>query len=818
MASSKGTVGNLLVQMRMELGQLRTDVKELNNTFTGAFSSIKSAALEVGAVLGIGFSVAGVIAFGKELLSLGDKLQDLGDRTGISVQTLSGIKSTLEENGSSLEDFSLGVSRAQKNLGALDPAANKGAKALEALGLSVKEMMTVSPDEFLNRFITALGGVENQNRRVALATDVMGRSAMNLIPSIVALVGHLDELKNKGLTPQQVKTLDDASDAMTRLKNATQLFAAGALAQLVAELDMVFNVSNRSQLLNSLIAIQDEIDRIDKMLAARATARTQPFGFLVNPDDATQLERKKKLLAEQQKIDAQLNQLNAPTAAAKTSVVVPASSKIEDAQKRAAEAAARFTEAIAKQVTGLDAQVIALSQGEEAANKYKLQQDLIEAKTRLTADLMASKVPGAAAMVARAFASIDTDALAKGLTAAQKELAATTFRFKEIDDAIKNMTEESPATPEFLASIRDTIAQRGAEAIALAGTIRANAGGPDDIERNRVLNDYVDTLTKISESNLSAQESTELFAIALGKVNKELSQIGLDARLSQIDVAAQVLGPDFDAVGAKINEVTSEIKRLIAEGLTPLDPQLQALQTRLGTLQLQESFDKMATSISQSVGTTLNGIMQGTQGIKDGIKNLGRNILLGIANAITDATLVKPIEKMIKDFGKGLADALGEGILNGLNSNQKSLGEQIGRWLGDILNNVFGNVGGSSGGLGFAGAGALGSLFNLGGSSGAAGAMDWMAGLLNFDTGGMVPGPVGTPQLAVVHGGENVVRGGAGRGGDIYIDARGSQRGVSREIQEAILQSENRAVNRSVVAVKSARARSNNYAHGFGRS
>jgi nucleoid-associated protein YejK len=52
---------------------------------------------------------------------------------------------------------------------------------------------------------------------------------------------------------------------------------------------------------------------------------------------------------------------------------------------------------------------------------------------------------------------------------------------------------------------------------------------------------------------------------------------------------------------------------------------------------------------------------------------------------------------------------------------------------------------------------------------------------------------------------------------NFYQDFRGAQRGVSLEVERAIAQAEKRAVERSVVAVSSARQRSSNFAKNFGQ-
>src|SRR5262245_61890103 len=70
--------------------------------------------------LGVALSVGAVVKYTKGLINLAGSIQDLSDRTGISARTLTGIRSVLEENGVTLEEFAKGIQRAQKSLGGLD--------------------------------------------------------------------------------------------------------------------------------------------------------------------------------------------------------------------------------------------------------------------------------------------------------------------------------------------------------------------------------------------------------------------------------------------------------------------------------------------------------------------------------------------------------------------------------------------------------------------------------------------------------------------------------------------------------------------------
>jgi phage-related protein len=85
--------------------------------------------------------------------------------------------------------------------------------------------------------------------------------------------------------------------------------------------------------------------------------------------------------------------------------------------------------------------------------------------------------------------------------------------------------------------------------------------------------------------------------------------------------------------------------------------------------------------------------------------------------------------------------------------NIGSFFSQVGRDIIDaIANAIRGASGLIAGAIKDAALGALGSIGGvIGGAAGAIG------GILGFDTGGVVPGPVGAPRFAVVHGGEEVL-------------------------------------------------------------
>ncbi|TMA04717.1 MAG: hypothetical protein E6J89_19810, partial [Deltaproteobacteria bacterium] len=282
---AKGTVGNLLVTMRAELGQLSTDVKEIEKTFQGGFAKIKADAADMGravaSALGVGLSVGALVGFGKQLIAIGDQLSDISDKTGLSIAVLGGLRTVIDQTGGSLEGFATTILKAQKNLGAVGTEGEGAQIALNRLHLRVEDLKNLRPEEFLQRFANALATVTDRNDRVNISAAIFGKAAGDLIPV-------LDRIAKDGLRPLSEETelayknLGILADKAVAAKNAVQDFFAGLLTSGVR--DPLGNLNKQ---------IADLELRIEKMSRARLPETGKP---LVTPELAgmqAQLEQLK---------------------------------------------------------------------------------------------------------------------------------------------------------------------------------------------------------------------------------------------------------------------------------------------------------------------------------------------------------------------------------------------------------------------------------------------------------------------------------------------------------------------------------------------
>jgi hypothetical protein len=108
---------------------------------------------------------------------MGSALDDMSQRTGASIETLSGLKHAAEMSGTSLESV-------EGSLTVLARKVTAGDKGFQKLGLSVDALRKLSPEDQLAAVADALQKVTDPSQRAALAMGVLGKSATQLLPML----------------------------------------------------------------------------------------------------------------------------------------------------------------------------------------------------------------------------------------------------------------------------------------------------------------------------------------------------------------------------------------------------------------------------------------------------------------------------------------------------------------------------------------------------------------------------------------------------------------------------------------------------------
>jgi hypothetical protein len=250
-----GELGRLVLQFAADVAGFQSDLgrveraaaksaKETAASFDKAVSgltgSIKGAAGKIGASLAAAFTVNALKDFVKAGIDVADQINEVGKKTGISTEALSGLKFAAEQSGVSFESLSSALIKMEVNAAKAAGGNEKLDGIFKALGVSVK---TASGEvKNGNLLFTELSGafskLQNGPEKNAAGIEIFGKSFAKLIPLLnegpEGLANFTKEAERLGLivNSETGQSADDFGDALAAVGSA----AEGAGLALAKEL------------------------------------------------------------------------------------------------------------------------------------------------------------------------------------------------------------------------------------------------------------------------------------------------------------------------------------------------------------------------------------------------------------------------------------------------------------------------------------------------------------------------------------------------------------------------------------------------------
>lgn len=194
------------------LGQVSQKMEDFGNKATKAGQALKGVSM---AAAGIDLALAG-LAYKSGTAA--DELSTLSKVTGISTAELQKYKAAADLVDVSVETISKSQIKLKKNMATAASGTGAAAKAFQTLGVAVTDSNGElrGQDEVFTEVIKALGQMENETERDALAMQIFGKSAAELNPLIEdngeTYKRVADIFKNNGLEIVDDETLQRAND------------------------------------------------------------------------------------------------------------------------------------------------------------------------------------------------------------------------------------------------------------------------------------------------------------------------------------------------------------------------------------------------------------------------------------------------------------------------------------------------------------------------------------------------------------------------------------------------------------------------------
>jgi len=218
---------------------LRRAQKQLE-AFGAGLRSIGTRLAGIGAA-----AVTGLLGTAKVFSDMGDVLDKMSIRTGISVEALSELGYAAELSGADLETLESGVRIMQRTLGEAAQGTGTAVEALDRLGLSAAQLAGLSPEQQFKVLADRISKVSDPTLRAAIAMEVFGKAGTKLLPLMAdgaaGIEAMQEEAQRLGLTvstetARDAAQLNDALGTLWKVLKQGVFTIGGALAPLLKDI------------------------------------------------------------------------------------------------------------------------------------------------------------------------------------------------------------------------------------------------------------------------------------------------------------------------------------------------------------------------------------------------------------------------------------------------------------------------------------------------------------------------------------------------------------------------------------------------------
>lgn len=232
-ATKQGAFDKGLAQVQAAMGRLKSVATTMGTgigkgfaSAQGALSGFSKSVLNIPTAIAGSVAVTGLVALAKGFADAGGAVDDMAQRTGMSVEAVSSLGYAAKLSGADVATLEKGVRKMQ--MGIADAAAGVpgAADKFTALGLRVADLEKMSPDEQFVAIADRLSKIEDPALKSAAAMEYFGKAGADLVPMISG-------------GAEEIRRLQEESNALGQTMGSKD---AAAAAQLGDVFDKLFGV------------------------------------------------------------------------------------------------------------------------------------------------------------------------------------------------------------------------------------------------------------------------------------------------------------------------------------------------------------------------------------------------------------------------------------------------------------------------------------------------------------------------------------------------------------------------------------------------
>lgn len=240
-----------IVESLTEVGAKMSETAERSRLGIG---TMEAGFAGLAGILGAGIAVGFAADFLDETSRVLIELEHLNTTTGISVETLSGLRNVAQQAAVPFEALQVALVRMQRAQVEALEGQTTYTRAFHDLGISLAELKTLSPEQLFFKLATAMGSAQQSQVAVSSGIEIMGRGVYTLLPLLQKYGGNLRQVtdeaaKQSGVTKEAVETAMKWHRETAQLSQMFQAF-------MVPVLEVVVNLLPRVAYAMGLVGVQ----------------------------------------------------------------------------------------------------------------------------------------------------------------------------------------------------------------------------------------------------------------------------------------------------------------------------------------------------------------------------------------------------------------------------------------------------------------------------------------------------------------------------------------------------------------------------------
>jgi hypothetical protein len=272
--------------------------KKTQDAYSKIGANIKNEFIGLGKQVAALFAAEQIVAFGKSIIDLGDRLNKMSQITGATVNELDKLRKIAELSDTDFDGLTTVFANMTRTIADAQQVSSDAAIWLNKLGTSFEELKTKTPTEQLQILAKAITAIENPTERSAAMLAVFKRGAVEIQPFLKGVALDFDKITSVW-DNEKAQRMEDFNDSITELKQTFQDLAATILTDVFRAFNYFFSASGEfARKGKQFIELNKELgDRYGRRAEMDSKGGRKAFAHLYDENERT-IQKLEERLAE----------------------------------------------------------------------------------------------------------------------------------------------------------------------------------------------------------------------------------------------------------------------------------------------------------------------------------------------------------------------------------------------------------------------------------------------------------------------------------------------------------------------------------------